>query len=143
MDKAIETSHFGLFFNQGQCCCAGSRIYVEEKVYDEFVERSVEKAKKRVVGDPFDVKVDQGPQVLKITGFFCNQYLMLSFHYDVIAKVDKDQAEKILSMIESGQREGAKLCTGGNRVDRKGYFIEPTVFADVQDEMTIAKEEVF
>lgn len=119
LDRAIETSHFGLFFNQGQCCCAGSRIYVEEKVYDEFVEKSVEKAKKRVVGDPFDVKVDQGPQV------------------------DKEQAEKILGMIESGRREGAKLCTGGNRVDRKGYFIQPTVFADVKDDMTIAKEEIF
>lgn len=63
MDNAVESSHFGLFFNQGQCCCAGSRIYVEAPVYDEFVDRSVERAKKRTVGDPFDPKHEQGPQV--------------------------------------------------------------------------------
>lgn len=59
----MEQSHFALFFNQGQCCCAGSRTYVQADVYDEFVERSVERAKKRVVGDPFDLKTEQGPQV--------------------------------------------------------------------------------
>jgi len=63
VDEAVEQSHFGLFFNQGQCCCAGSRIFVEEKIYDEFVERSVERAKKRTVGDPFDGQYEQGPQV--------------------------------------------------------------------------------
>lgn len=65
VDHAIETSHFGLFFNQGQCCCAGSRIFVEEKAYDEFVERSTERAKTRSVGDPFDSKNEQGPQVCR------------------------------------------------------------------------------
>lgn len=59
----MEQSHFALFFNQGQCCCAGSRTYVQADIYDEFVERSVERAKKRVVGDPFDLKTEQGPQV--------------------------------------------------------------------------------
>ena len=63
MELAVDKSHFGLFFNQGQCCCAGSRIFVEEKVYDEFVERSAEKAKGRKVGDPFDKDTEQGPQV--------------------------------------------------------------------------------
>ncbi|CAH1797143.1 unnamed protein product [Owenia fusiformis] len=118
LDYAVDQAQFGLFFNQGQCCCAGSRIFVEEKVYDEFVERSTEKAKLRKVGDPFSA-VDQGPQV------------------------DSDQFGKILSLIESGKKDGAKLTTGGGRVGDKGYFVEPTVFSDVQDNMRIAKEEIF
>ncbi|XP_014780969.1 aldehyde dehydrogenase, mitochondrial [Octopus bimaculoides] len=119
MDLAVETCHLGLFFNQGQCCCAGSRIFVEEKIYDEFVARSVEQAKRKIVGDPFDPSSDQGPQV------------------------DQEQLTKILSLIESGKEEGAKLCTGGARHGDKGYFLEPTVFADVQDNMRIAQEEIF
>lgn len=63
VENAVEQSHFGLFFNQGQCCCAGSRIFVEEKIYNEFIERSVERAKKRSVGDPFNSQFEQGPQV--------------------------------------------------------------------------------
>lgn len=63
VDHAVETSHFALFFNQGQCCCAGSRVFVEGKIYDEFVDRSVERAKKRTLGDPFDKQIEQGPQV--------------------------------------------------------------------------------
>lgn len=59
----MDQAHFALFFNQGQCCCAGSRTYVQEDIYHEFVERSVEKAKSRVVGNPFDFKTEQGPQV--------------------------------------------------------------------------------
>src|SRR5258708_32390348 len=62
MEQAIEGSHFALFFNQGQCCCAGSRLFVEEKAYDEFVDRSAARAKKRTVGDPFDPKPEQAPQ---------------------------------------------------------------------------------
>ncbi|XP_045606960.2 aldehyde dehydrogenase, mitochondrial [Procambarus clarkii] len=119
LDYAVEQAHFGLFFNQGQCCCAGSRIFVEDGIYDEFVERSVERAKTRSVGDPFDFKTEQGPQV------------------------DGEQMKKILSLIESGKKEGAKMCTGGKRVGEKGFFIEPTVFADVKDNMRIAKEEIF
>ena len=109
----------GLFLNQGQCCCAGSRLFVHEKIYDEFVSRSVEAAKKIVVGDPFGETTHQGPQV------------------------DNDQMTKILGYVETGKKEGAKLLTGGNRHGKKGYFVEPTVFADVQDNMTIAKEEIF
>ncbi len=119
MDQAIEGSHFALFFNQGQCCCAGSRTFVEEKVYDEFVQRSTERAKHRTVGDPLDRKTEQGPQV------------------------DKDQFEKVLNYVEAGRQEGAKLMCGGDRVGERGYFVAPTVFADVNDEMKIAQEEIF
>jgi aldehyde dehydrogenase (NAD+) len=116
---AVETSHFGLFFNQGQCCCAGSRIFVQEKIYKDFVEHSVERAKKRTVGDPFDPNNEQGPQI------------------------DCEQMDKILDLISSGKKEGAKLCTGGARVGDKGYFVQPTIFSDVKDNMRIAKEEIF
>jgi aldehyde dehydrogenase (NAD+) len=119
MDAAIEGSHFGLFFNQGQCCCAGSRVFVEEKAYDQFVERSGARAKARTVGDPFDPTTEQGPQV------------------------DDIQLEKVLSYIESGKNEGATLVAGGNRSGDCGYFVEPTVFADVRDNMRIAEEEIF
>ncbi len=119
MDEAIEGSHQALFFNQGQCCCAGSRLFVEEKCYDEFVEKSVARAKKRTVGDPFDKNTEQGPQV------------------------DSDQFNKVMSYIEAGKQEKATLRTGGKRVGDKGYFIEPTVFADVKDDMKIAREEIF
>lgn len=120
MDYAVETSHMGLFFNMGQCCCAGSRTFVEDKIYDEFVERSAERAKKRTVGNPFELTTEQGPQV------------------------DKEQYDKILGMIETGKKQGAKLVAGGDTYkDMAGYFIQPTVFADVTDNMTIAKEEIF
>ena len=66
IDSAVEMSHFALFFNQGQCCCAGSRCFVEEPIYDEFVQRSVERAKSRVIGNPFDLNTEQGPQVIII-----------------------------------------------------------------------------
>lgn len=118
-DHAVETAHFGLFFNMGQCCCAGSRTFVESSIYDEFVERSAARAKARTVGNPFDLKVEQGPQV------------------------DNEQLEKILCMIDSGKAEGAKLLYGGSRIGEKGYFVEPTVFADVKDDMKIAREEIF
>ncbi|MGP8157801.1 MAG: aldehyde dehydrogenase family protein [Candidatus Acidiferrales bacterium] len=119
MDEAIEGAHQALFFNQGQCCCAGSRLFVEDKAYDEFVAKSVARAKTRKVGDPFAKDTEQGPQV------------------------DSDQFKKVMSYIESGKSDRAKLVAGGNRVGDKGYFIEPTVFADVQDNMKIAQEEIF
>ena len=119
IDKAVEIAHQGLFFNMGQCCCAASRLMVEESIYDEFVEKSVQRALKRTVGNPFDAKNEQGPQV------------------------DKEQFDKILGYIEKGQTEGAKLLAGGDRFGDRGYFIQPTVFGDVGDEMTICKEEIF
>jgi aldehyde dehydrogenase (NAD+) len=119
MDQAIEGSHFALFFNQGQACCAGSRLFVEDKVYDEFVDKSVARASRRTVGDPFDAGTEQGPQI------------------------DGIQFDKVMSYIDSGKCEGAELLTGGKRVGDRGYFIEPTVFANVKDEMKIAREEIF
>lgn len=119
MDQAIEGCHFALFFNQGQACCAGSRLYVEEGAYDEFVEKSVARAKRRTVGDPLDANTEQGPQI------------------------DSAQFEKVMSYIDVGKREGAELLTGGKRVGDKGFFVEPTVFADVKDDMRIAREEIF
>uniref|UniRef100_F7CMK8 Aldehyde dehydrogenase 1 family member A2 n=1 Tax=Callithrix jacchus TaxID=9483 RepID=F7CMK8_CALJA len=119
LDYAVEQAHQGVFFNQGQCCTAGSRIFVEESIYEEFVRRSVERAKRRIVGSPFDPTTEQGPQI------------------------DKKQYNKILELIQSGVAEGAKLECGGKGLGRKGFFIEPTVFSNVTDDMRIAKEEIF
>uniref|UniRef100_A0AAA9U1V6 Aldehyde dehydrogenase 1A1 n=3 Tax=Bos TaxID=9903 RepID=A0AAA9U1V6_BOVIN len=119
LSLAVECAHQGVFFNQGQCCTAASRVFVEEQVYDEFVRRSVEYAKKRPVGDPFDVRTEQGPQI------------------------DQKQFDKILDLIESGKKEGAKLECGGSAMEDRGLFIKPTVFSEVTDTMRIAKEEIF
>jgi aldehyde dehydrogenase (NAD+) len=119
LDDAVEGAHLGLFVNQGQSCCAGSRVFVEETIYDEFVEKSIARARKRRVGDPLDPRTDQGPQV------------------------SASQFDRILGYIESGKREGATLACGGERVGDRGYFIQPTVFSDVRDEMKIAREEIF
>jgi len=119
LDQAIEGAHFALFFNQGQCCCAGSRLFVESKVYDEFVDKSVARAKRRTVGDPFDASTEQGPQV------------------------DQAQFDKVMGYIDAGKQEGASLLCGGSRVGDRGYFVAPTVFADVSDGMKIAQEEIF
>lgn len=87
VECAVEQSHFALFFNQGQCCCAGSRTYVQADVYDEFVERSAERAKKRVVGDPFDLKTEQGPQVhiYKVCVVFRVERFALSHTIDALS----------------------------------------------------------
>lgn len=119
LDYAVAQSSFGLFFNHGQCCCAGSRIFVQENIYDEFVAKSVEAAKKIRVGDPFDNSTDQGPQV------------------------DENQLKTIMNYIKSGKKEGASLLTGGAQHGNEGYFVEPTVFADVKDDMKICQEEIF
>ncbi len=119
LDAAIEGAYFGLFFNQGQCCVAGSRLFVEEKVYDEFVHKMSTKTKARKIGDPFDLTTEQGPQV------------------------SQEQMDRILGYIEHGKADGAKLVSGGARSGSDGYFVQPTVFADVQDEMKIAQEEIF
>jgi aldehyde dehydrogenase (NAD+) len=119
LDAAAEGAHFGLYFNQGQCCCAGSRLFVEDRVYDELLDRLVEKNRLRKVGDPFDPQTEQGPQV------------------------DRAQFDKILRYIQYGGQDGARKLTGGTRVGEKGYFIEPTLFADVTDEMRIARDEIF
>lgn len=119
IDHAVELAHFALFFNQGQCCCAGSRTFVHESVYDEFLEKSKARALKRTVGDPFRKGIEQGPQI------------------------DEEQFNKILKYIKSGQESNAKLECGGSRIGSKGYYIQPTVFSNVQDDMLIAQDEIF
>jgi aldehyde dehydrogenase (NAD+) len=119
LEAAVEGTYFGLFFNQGQCCCAGSRLFVEEKVHDQLVERLVAKARSQKVGDPFDPETTQGPQV------------------------SQEQFDRIMGYIEAGRKEGANMLIGGRRLGERGYFIEPTVFDNVQDEMKIAREEIF
>ncbi|KAM6228454.1 LOW QUALITY PROTEIN: aldehyde dehydrogenase 1A1-like [Spheniscus humboldti] len=119
LDTAVEFAHIGLFYHQGQCCISGSRIFVEEPIYDEFVHRSIERAKKYTLGNPLLPGVQQGPQI------------------------DKEQFQKILELIESGEKEGAKLECGGCPWGDKGYFIQPTVFSNVTDDMCVAKEEIF
>ena len=119
LDAAVDGAYFGLFFNQGQCCCAGSRLFVEEKIHDEFVDRLVRRARSQKVGDPFDPATTQGPQVTR------------------------EQQQRVLGYIEAGKSEGAKLHCGGGKPDLPGYFVEPTVFSGVRDDMKIAREEIF
>ncbi|MEN9556855.1 MAG: Betaine aldehyde dehydrogenase [Planctomycetota bacterium] len=119
LDAAVAGAEFGLFFNQGQCCCAGSRLFVEDSVHDEFVERMIARIRDRRVGNPFDLDTRQGPQV------------------------DQAQFDRILRYIDRGRAEGAACVAGGRRVGDRGYFVEPTVFTDVTDEMDIAREEIF
>src|SRR6202789_3658320 len=119
LDEAVEGAHLGLFSNQGQSCCAGSRVFVEETIYDRFVEKSVARAGKRVIGDPFDPRTELGPLV------------------------DQSQFDRVMGYIESGRDAGATLACGGDRIGKRGYFVQPTVFADVQDDMKIAREEIF
>lgn len=117
LEQAADAAHIGLFLNHGQCCCASSRIFIDAKIHDKFVELCVERAKKIAIGT--DEGKFQGPQV------------------------DKIQFEKILGYIESGKQEGAKCVLGGKRIGTKGYYLEPTIFTEVEDEMKIAKEEIF
>ncbi|MBX6313069.1 MAG: aldehyde dehydrogenase family protein [Isosphaeraceae bacterium] len=119
LDQAVEGAMLGLYLNQGQCCCAGSRLFVQDQIYDAMVERLAQKSAARKLGDPFDPSTEQGPQV------------------------DKAQFDKILSYIEKGKEQGARCVTGGERFGQKGYFIKPTVFADVRDDMAIATDEIF
>lgn len=116
---AAETAHNALFANHGQNCCAGSRTFVHEDIYDEFVAKAVELALKLKVGDPWLKETVQGPQI------------------------DKQQFDKILRMIDTGVKEGALLKCGGQKAADSGYFIQPTVFAGVTDDMTIARDEIF
>jgi aldehyde dehydrogenase (NAD+) len=119
LDAAVEGAHFALFFNQGQCCCAGSRLMVESHIHDEFVDKMLKRVKKVRVGDPFDTNTNQGPQV------------------------SQEQFDKVMGYIEAGKAAGANLRSGGNRHGNLGYFIEPTVFTGVKPEMKIAQEEIF
>ena len=119
LDAAAAGAEFGLFFNQGQCCCAGSRLFVEDSIHDAFVEKILQRARQRTVGNPLHSDTRQGPQV------------------------DQAQFDKIMHYIDRGNAQGAACLTGGRRVGNQGYFIEPTVFANVTDTMDIAREEIF
>ncbi|XP_020105291.1 aldehyde dehydrogenase family 2 member C4-like [Ananas comosus] len=119
VDMAVNLARMAIFFNKGEICVAGSRVYVQEGIYDEFVKKAAEAAKSWVVGDPFDPTVQQGPQV------------------------DKKQFERVLKYIEHGKTEGATLLTGGKPYGETGYYIEPTIFTDVKENMLIAQDEIF
>ena len=120
LDQAAAALNFGLFFNGGQVCCASSRIYCHESVYEEFVAKVHEHAKKIVVGNGLDAGTTQGPQV------------------------DQPSIDKIERMVNGGKAEGARLVCGGSRTgSSKGLFYAPTIFADVTDTMEIAREEIF
>ncbi len=119
LDAAVDGAMIGLYLNQGQCCCAGSRLLVQDKIYDAMVEKLAAKAAARKLGDPFDPTTEQGPQV------------------------DKTQFDKVLGYIASGKEQGARCVVGGERFGSSGYFIKPTIFADVKDDMVIAREEIF
>ncbi len=120
LNKAVDGALFGIFFNQGQVCCAGSRLFVEESIYDEFVKRFVEKARKIRVGDPLDEKTQMG------------------------ALASESQLKKVSEFVEIGQREGATLAYGGKPITNlPGYFFEPTIFTNVTNTMRIAQEEIF
>jgi aldehyde dehydrogenase (NAD+) len=119
LEAAVEGAYGGIFLNQGQNCCAGSRVYVQDRIYPEFVERLAAKADARRVGDPLDDATEQGPQI------------------------DDVQLERVLNYVYIGRGEGARCVCGGSRAEARGYFVRPTVFADVADSMRIAREEIF
>ena len=119
LDRAADFACDGIFFNQGEVCCSGSRLFVEEKIRKPFTERLLEKAKEWQPGDPLDPKTEMG------------------------AIVSEEQFEKILRYIEIGQKEGAELLLDGRRPKGKGYFLGPTVFDHVRNEMRLAQEEIF
>ncbi|MEZ6095714.1 MAG: aldehyde dehydrogenase family protein [Pirellulaceae bacterium] len=119
LNAAAKGSHFGLYFNQGQCCCAGSRVFVQEDIHDAFVEKVTSLNRARRLGSPLDPSTEQGPQV------------------------DEAQFKKIMGLIERGKEQGADCVTGGQRFGDKGFYIEPTLFTNVSDEMDIAQKEIF
>ena len=119
IDSAVDGAMTGIFFNQGEVCCAGSRLFIEKSIHEEFVEKLSNKAANMRVGNPEDTGTQMG------------------------AQVSKEQFDKILGYIETGKQEGAKLVTGGERCGERGYFIKPTIFDAVDNNMRIAKEEIF
>jgi aldehyde dehydrogenase (NAD+) len=122
IDSAVKGAINGIFYGKGEVCNAGSRLFVESRVRDEFLDKLIGRAKKMVPGDPLDPKTRMG------------------------AIVSQEQMQTVLGYIDAGKSEGAKLLAGGNRVSvngDKGFFIEPTVFGDVNNDMKIAQEEIF
>ncbi|WP_433716606.1 phenylacetaldehyde dehydrogenase StyD [Nocardia sp. CA-084685] len=119
VDAAVQGIAMGLFFNQGEVCAAGTRILVHRSLYDRVVAALGEAARSQIPGAPFDLATTIGPLV------------------------NRRQQETVLAYIEKGKAEGARLVAGGGRVNRAGFFVEPTVFADVSNDSTIAREEIF
>jgi aldehyde dehydrogenase (NAD+) len=119
LDRAVRAASSGIFFNAGQVCSAGSRVLVERAVYDDVVQRLAELARAIRVGDPTDPKTTMGPVI------------------------SAGQMRTVLDYIKIGEAEGASVVTGGSRLGDQGYFVEPTVFANVEHEMRISQEEIF
>ncbi|GMM37951.1 aldehyde dehydrogenase (NAD(P)(+)) [Saccharomycopsis crataegensis] len=119
VEKTVQNLVTGIFFNSGEVCCAGSRIYVQEGIYDTILEEFKKAADAIKVGNPFDSSSFQGAQTSQM------------------------QLDKILSYVDIGEKEGARIVTGGKRDGDKGYFVRPTIFADVKEDMRIVKEEIF
>ena len=123
LDKAIEGAQIGILFNQGQVCCAGSRIFVQEGIYDEFVSKLTQAFKEVKVGDPMSMQTQMGSQI------------------------NEKQLQKILNYVEIGKKEGAIVLAGGERASveglEKGAFMQPTLLANVTNDMRIAQEEIF
>jgi aldehyde dehydrogenase (NAD+) len=123
VDAAVRGSFAAIYYNNGQCCTAGSRLLVHEQVADQVVEKIAERAKKMTPGDPLDPKTRMSPVI------------------------SQEQLDRVLGYIEVGTREGARLVTGGKRAAYRGgetgYWIEPTIFDQVKPEHTIAQEEIF
>ncbi|GAV52738.1 hypothetical protein ZYGR_0AI00200 [Zygosaccharomyces rouxii] len=119
MAATVQNIIMGIYFNAGEVCSAGSRVYVEESAYDALVEQFVKASEKLKVGDPFDETTFQG------------------------AQTSQNQLSKILGYVDIGKKEGATLLSGGERVGDKGFFVRPTIFGDVREDMRIVKEEIF
>ena len=119
IEQTISWVNFGIYYNHGQCCCAGTRIYVQEGIYDKFLEAFKKRALANKVGDPFAPDTFQGPQVSQL------------------------QYDRVMGYIDSGKQEGATIEVGGERHGDKGYFIQPTIFSNVTSEMKIMQEEIF
>ncbi len=119
MDAAVNTAVNGVFFNSGQVCVAGTRIFVQRDQYEGFVERLTQASRKMTIGDPLSPDTRLGPLV------------------------SKEQFDRVNNYLEIGKKEGARVTIGGEKVSGKGYFVKPTVFADVDNKMKIAREEIF
>ncbi|GIK04321.1 aldehyde dehydrogenase (NAD(P)(+)) ald5 [Aspergillus viridinutans] len=119
LDDAIKYVNLGIYFNHGQCCAAGSRVLVHESIYEKFLAVFKQRADENKVGDPFHPETFQGPQVSQV------------------------QYDRIMGYIDEGKKAGATVVTGGARHGEKGYYIQPTIFADVHEDMKIVKEEIF
>ena len=119
MSLAIPGAANAIFFNHGQCCCAGSRLYVHKSVFDQVVEGVVERAQKIRVGHGLDPKTQMGPLV------------------------SQTQLDRVCGFLDHGLSEGAKAVAGGKRKGDKGYFVEPTVLVDTKPHMKVVREEIF